>query len=45
MQEKDRIPMTREQREQEERYRFTHHNKAPEPKGKVKELYEKESND
>lgn len=35
-------PISREQREQEERYRFTHH-KPVEPKGKVKK--EKEEND
>ena len=43
MQEKDRIPMSREAREQEERYRYTHH-KPVEPKVK-QERQEKESND
>jgi hypothetical protein len=43
MQEKDRSIMSREEREQEERYRYTHH-KPVEPKVK-EERQEKESND
>jgi hypothetical protein len=43
MQETNRSTMSREEREQKERYRFTHH-KPLEPKTK-QEREEKESND
>jgi hypothetical protein len=45
MQEKDRVFMSREEREREERYRHTHYTKPPEKAVKNGKEYPQEQND